>query len=77
MPGDCVLGIDCDKNTSASGGQCPPDPLDSMHSYFSGKLYPALHPGLFQCLCILLEWGGGGGGGEKSSVNFVMGSWHP
>ena len=21
MPGDCVLGIDCDKNASASGGQ--------------------------------------------------------
>ena len=30
MPGDCVLGIDCDKKASDSGGQRPPDPLPGL-----------------------------------------------
>ena len=30
MPGDCVLGIDCDKKASASGERRPPDPLPGL-----------------------------------------------
>ena len=52
MSGDCVLGIDCDKNASASGGQHPFDPLpglcpgpDAFIICFR-QLYPALDPGL-------------------------------
>ena len=69
MPGDCVLGIDCDKNTSALGVQGPPDPLDPMHSFHifqaiiscltSGTVAMSLYA------VVLLKVGGGGGGGLK------------
>ena len=51
MPGDCVLGIDRDKNTSASGGQGPP--------------YIRVCVNVSVCCCIIEGLGGGGGGVQK------------
>ena len=50
MPGDCILGINCDKNASTSGGP-PPDPLPGLCPgpdafIIFRQLYLALHPGL-------------------------------
>ena len=66
MPGDCVLGIDCDKNTSASGGQRPPDPLDPMHSYFSGNYnLPSSGAVSMSAYAVVLLKVRGRGGGRK------------
>ena len=71
---ETVLGIDCDKNTSASGGQGAPGPYAFI--IFSYYILPYIQARVDVSVCFIIEgWGGGWGGG--SSVNFVMGSWHP
>ena len=77
MPGDCVLGIDCDKNTSASGGQGPRNPwtlcIHNFQAIISFLTSGTVSMSLYAVVLLKV----GGGGGAKSSVNLVMGSWHP
>ena len=66
MPGICVLGIDCDKNTSASEENVPWT-LCIISCFTSRTVLMSLH-----AVVLFTIWGV-----AISSVNFVMGSWHP